>query len=146
LELSLFVGRLLIRHNVLLGDNLVAATILENLAKFVNYHTFTASHRFFKFLRAPQKTDCLEANSLDLTSLANSLSWRVVFPFLSPDLSFLRIGPRWANATLHRPGSQAAVHSAVYRGIGRRNKLPQTKACTYCRCPVFVSRVFLVLT
>jgi len=70
LELSLFVGRLLIRHNVLLGDNLVAATILENLAKFVNYHTFTASHRFFKFLRASQKTDCLEANSLDLNVMA----------------------------------------------------------------------------
>jgi len=48
----------------------VAATILENLAKFVNYHTFTASHRFFKFLRALQKTDCLEANSLDLNVMA----------------------------------------------------------------------------
>ena len=51
----------------------MAATILENLAKFVNYHTFTAftaSHRFFKFLRALQKTDCLEANSLDLNVMA----------------------------------------------------------------------------
>jgi len=31
----LFVSRLLIRHNVLLDDNLVAATILEKLADFV---------------------------------------------------------------------------------------------------------------